>query len=160
MSKPFDRRKWLERPFRTPEGLVEIWLYEECWSANVHLVTEASRDETSYRDWMRRVFDCDPGSNLGGNSAAECSSIMNRDGAQVAVLITFPGKWQPTVDNFLVLSHECFHATSKILFSKGMKHNEETEEAFAYLQDSLLRRFIAALSKRPLPASKNRKDSA
>jgi len=34
---------------------------------------------------------------------------------------------------FSILAHEIYHATSQILFSRGLSHTEETEEAFAYL---------------------------
>ena len=145
--------KWLEKPFRTPEGLVEVWLYEECWGANVFMLTECSPE--AYVQWMKRVMNIAdataPDARFAGTMAdVRCATT----GALKACVISFPGKWQPSLENFLTLSHECEHATFQILNSKGMPHTKDTDEAFAYLGESLTRRLALAAAKRVIPWKK------
>lgn len=153
------KEDWLLKPFETPEGLTEVWLYEECWGANIHFVTNC-QSHKSVCDWMNRVFKIKDNSvskfqdlNL---HAGEMISIGFAEGPGLkACVIKMPGMWKETCENIFTLVHESAHATFKILSSKGIKHNEETEEAFCYLQESIVKRLIEAMRKKVIPLKKS-----
>lgn len=50
-----------------------------------------------------------------------------------------------TVEGLSCLSHELIHVCSYIFERIGMKHNEETEEAYAYLHGHLFREVLKKL---------------
>lgn len=153
------KEDWLLKPFETPEGLTEVWLYEECWGANIHFITNCQSHE-SVCNWMSRVFKIRDNSvgkfqelNL---HAGEMISIGFAEGPGLkACVIKMPGVWKETCENIFTLVHESAHATFKILSSKGIKHNEETEEAFCYLQESIVRRLVEAMRKKVIPLKKS-----
>ncbi len=45
-----------------------------------------------------------------------------------------------------IVVHECLHITEAILFPKGLKHTEETSEAWAYMLDSIFRKVMKVLT--------------
>lgn len=143
-------------PFITKEGLTEVWLLDETWGCNIHLVTNIPSHK-AMQDWMTRVF------NIKDNSASdkyienkfwvgEAISIAyaNSPGLK-AMVIRIPEKWKENLENILTLSHEALHCTFKILSRKGMRHSEETEEAYTYFHESIVRRLVEAMRKPVLP---------
>ncbi len=48
-----------------------------------------------------------------------------------------------------LLVHECFHVVESALVARGCLHTGETNEAWAYLLDSLVRRLLPLLRERP-----------
>ncbi len=155
---PKQKEDWHLVPFETQEGLTEVWLHDDCWGANIHFVTNSPSHE-AYCEWMCRVFKIKDNSirnleNLNLHSG-EMISIGYADGPGLkACIIKMPGEWKETSKNILTLAHESAHAAFKILSSKGIKHNEETEEAFCYLQESIARRLVEAMRKKVIPLKK------
>jgi hypothetical protein len=150
---------WHLTPFETPEGLTEVWLYEECWGANIHFVTNSPNHE-AYCKWMNRVFKIGDGSVKGlielNLHSGEMVSIGYTDGPGLkACVIKMPGVWKERFENITTLVHEAAHVTFKILSSKGLKHNEETEEAFCYFQESIVKRLVEAMRKKVIPFKKS-----
>ena len=85
-----------------------------------------------------------------------CYQIKTKDGT--ADLISL-GRWTGDAFDNGELAHEALHAAIQILGRKGMKLTDESDEAYAYLTGSIVRRcleLIAGSKKSPCPRRKNR----
>lgn len=137
-------------PFETIEGITEVWLYDEVFGCNIHFITD-TKSHDNVKHWMQRVFNIkDPSLSKYDNLSArgECVTIGYQDGPGLkATVIHMGDKWVENLDNILILCHEATHATYAILSNKGIKHTEETDEIFAYFQESLVSRFVMAMRK-------------
>ena len=49
------------------------------------------------------------------------------------------------------LAHEALHAAVQILTRKGMKLTDESDEAYAYLTGSIVRRCLELIGERKIP---------
>ena len=63
-------------------------------------------------------------------------------------LVVLTAKWEWRRDDMATLVHELHHVTTSILHRKGLELTKDTEECWAYLQDSLFTRFMWALRNR------------
>lgn len=134
-------------PYVTPEGVTECWFYEEMWHVSLHFVTG---DVTNYVRWVKRVFGC-KAKMINNDASAHMQTITTKSGGLLACVIVVPGKWDTSVRRWLSLTHEAAHATGFILRARGCPHTEDTEEPYAYLQESIIRRFVRSMDKM-LPA--------
>lgn len=73
----------------------------------------------------------------------QTASVMCRHSGDFYVPYCFRFKTNPLkgdkYDALATISHECFHATYRILHSRGLELCYESEEAFCYLQGHLTR---------------------
>jgi hypothetical protein len=147
---PFEREEWMLVPFETKEGMTEVWLKEECWGSNVHVLMHATPERLSA--WMLRVMQVTTDSadfpGLQGQASRICDKATGR---MRAAVIAFPAGWEDSVENFLTLVHEAHHVTSYILHAKGVVHCDATEECWAYLQESLVSRLANAMRMPVMP---------
>lgn len=140
----------MSTPFETEEGITEVWLYDEVFGSNIHFITD-TKSHDHVKHWMQRVFNIkDPSLSKYDNLSArgECVTIGYQNGPGLkATVIHMGDKWSESFDNILTLCHEATHVTYAVLNSKGIKHLEETDEVFAYFQESLVSRFVIAMRK-------------
>jgi len=62
-----------------------------------------------------------------------------------AMIINVQDTW---IDTTKLVVHECFHLTSYIMRRVGMPLTEESEEAFTYLQEELVRKILVEIYKK------------
>lgn len=135
----------MTRPTRTPEGIRQIKLWEEVFCCPVYLLLEVC--STSFDAWLSRELRVQQTGGHPAYRAGQAVEVRDRDTRQLtALVISFNGRWSRSVDNILVLMHEVHHCVTFLLTDRGIKHSTETEELWAYLQDSLVRRFVDALN--------------
>lgn len=72
------------------------------------------------------------------NSAGRCH-IYHRSG-HMLMWLQYPVKLS-------VLVHECFHIAHHILKRKGLKLSDDSEEAYAYTQESILKELLTIFKK-------------
>jgi hypothetical protein len=125
------------------KGFRELYLLDDTWSAGVFLLIGISSKQ--FGEWLKERF------NLAGETLDETKSgtatWVKYDGASYDI-VTMSEKWTWARIDWCTLVHELHHVTSNILKRKGLTHSDATEECWAYLQDSLLHRFIWALRNR------------
>lgn len=125
------------------KGFRELYLLDDTWSAGVFLIIGASAEQ--YAAWLKERFNLtDEKLDTNKNGTA---LVVKYDGASYDV-VTLYEEWTWGRDQWCTLVHELHHVTSNILKRKGITHSEETEECWAYLQDSLLNRFVWGLRNR------------
>lgn len=91
----------------------------------------------------RRQFN-DPDFTPARASAAKTITHEDEDGF-IEFVLWLP-KWTGEREQVLSLSHECQHLANAILRHVNVKFTEESEEAFVYLAENLLRNFWETLS--------------
>lgn len=52
--------------------------------------------------------------------------------------------WVETLDDIPALAHEALHVTSGILECRGIKHTAESEEAYTYTMEGIIRAALSA----------------
>lgn len=125
------------------KGYRELYVLEDTWGAGVFLLIGASLEQV--HQWSQERFNCkDPTAEKHLHAYAGTIEY-NRCRYQFIVLRE---KWTWHRQHWVTLVHELHHVTTNILNNKGLTHGPATEEAWAYLQDSLLGRFIWALGNR------------
>ena len=88
------------------------------------------------------AFDCDM------DFRGRCHEHINEaDGVQrvIVMLPEWPTGKTPISSEVAVLVHELFHATERVMWHHDIDHTEETQEAWAYFLDSLVRRALEVL---------------
>lgn len=68
-------------------------------------------------------------------------------GTTVGSYIFLREKWTDSTEQLSSLSHEAGHIAEWILWTRGVAHNEETREAWAYLHAMIFRRCLRILRK-------------
>jgi hypothetical protein len=124
-------------------GVNEGFIYDETWRANVHLLWPATPEVLSR--YMKKRHGIDHA--IEGPFAGRCLEIQDPEltsGGQVIALRAW--KWTPTW--IAVLAHELDHCTNWILWARGLKCVPESEEAFCYLKEALMRRCLELLSRK------------
>lgn len=146
----------MARPTRTPEGIRQVRLFEETFCCPVYLLLEVS--PASFDAWLTRELRVQQAAGHPAYRAGQAIEVRDRDTRQLtALVISFNGRWCRSVDNLLVLMHEVHHCVTFLLHDRGLRLSAETEEVWAYLQDSLVRRFVDSLNPHN-KHDKNRKD--
>lgn len=145
------------------KGFRELYLLDDTWGAGVFLLIGPDKDQ--FNAWAMERFNCqDPDS---GKHEYAYACVIKYEGSFYDIVILRDKKWTWGRLQWGTLVHELHHVTTSILHRKGLTHSKETEECWAYLQDSLLNRFIWALrnrskvleepKKRPLARKRPRK---
>lgn len=112
-----------------------IKFQDETWDFTVHLLVPATAEQT--KAYVRDVFggdDGDPG----------CFHAIAFTGLENAV-IALEKPFKRTPDGISLLAHEVFHVASQSLMLREIPLNKDTQEAFAYLLGSLMRRCLERL---------------
>lgn len=124
-------------------GFRELYLLEDTFSAGIFLLTGISKE--GFNEWLKEHF------SLTDPDESECNGFHNwyksKDGSIYNVIVIHK-EWTWGRAQWGTLVHELHHAVTNILTRKGIKHSTETEEVWAYLQASLLERFIWGLNHR------------
>lgn len=108
---------------------------EDTWDFTVHLLTNATEAET--KTYVEKIFggdDSDPGHFHG----IAFTSLEN-------AVISLSDPFRRTPEGISLLAHEVFHVASQSLLLREIPLNDTTQEAFAYLMGSLLRRCLERL---------------
>lgn len=129
------------------KGYKLAWFYEECWRANIYFTWDSSPQKLIRmlkEEWDISYTKTD---RFGGRALEFMKQDEPHKGVPIYV-IALAEKWSDNHALVAALSHECLHITRYILNSRGLtEFNDETEEAFTYLQESLLRRCLKLLAK-------------
>lgn len=108
---------------------------EETWDFTVHLLVPATMAQAlAYVKKVTGETEEDPGLA----HAVTFSSVED-------VIIAFSEPFKPTPEQIGLLGHELFHAVSNALELRDVKLTEDTDEVYAYLMGSLLRRCLERL---------------
>lgn len=122
------------------KGFRLFYLSEDTWSASVWLLVGCSFED--YLKWSKAKFNI---KDDGEQKPHYAFTSQVKYGPATHDIICLTDKWEWSRMHFVDLIHECHHATTNILRRKGIHHCDETEECWAYLQDSLFARFFWAL---------------
>lgn len=98
------------------------------------------------------VLGIDPTFDGDMDFVGRCIEVKAKEpNGQYRVVIMLPewlphlGRPKPNAESISVLAHELFHATEFVMWQHDIEHNKETQEAWAYYFDSLLRRALEVL---------------
>lgn len=108
---------------------------EETWDITVHLLVPVTAEQT--KAYVEKIFggdDGDPGSFHG----VTFTSLEH-------TVIALNEPFRRTPEGIGLLAHEIFHAASQSLLLREIPLNDTTQEAFAYLMGSLMRRCLERL---------------
>lgn len=125
------------------KGFRELYILEDTWGAGVFVLLGASAEQVA--DWSRERFNCVDETAKEHEHAY--ASVVDYGGTKYDIVV-LRDKWTWHRQQWATLVHELHHVTTNVLHRKGLKHGTETEENWAYLQDSLLGRVIWGLSHR------------
>lgn len=128
--------------FKTPEGLWCGWFYDECWRVNCHILWGLKKDKQVHR-FVKRVFGLEYERPF-NSCLARCLDVNTPNTRAQVIVIK---NWEWTAHGMDALSHEALHATHNVLRDRGMRLNDETEEAYAYLLGSIVRRALIILNQ-------------
>lgn len=107
----------------------------DSWDFTVHLLVPATTEQTN--EYVQKVFG-------GDAEEPECFSAIAFTGLEHAV-IAFHKPFRRTPQDLGLLAHEVFHVASQSLLLREIPLNKDTQEAFAYLMGSLMRRCLERL---------------
>jgi hypothetical protein len=125
------------------KGVKEAWFWDECYRANVHIVWPCTPEVL--QRFMKKRFNTDyKEDQVFSGRAIEIEDAELTSGGQVIAL----SHWENTPKWIACLAHEVYHVTNWILWRRGLKCVPESEEAFCYLYESILRRSLKLLRKK------------
>jgi hypothetical protein len=103
---------------------LDVWKWEGC-------VLTGGRS-TDFKDWAKKYIDADitTGANAAGHAYVEYGKPW---------LI-----WVDTLKNLPALAHEALHVASGILEARGLKFGLDSEEAYTYTMEQIIRQTLAA----------------
>lgn len=141
-------------------GFVQLSFFDQTWGAPVFVLLGANTAQ--WACWMQKTFRLkEPPTSC---SSYAHTTAVTHDGIYYVVLcLCEKPDWSLAWLSALV--HESHHAADMILRRKGMLSTPETQEAFAYLTDSIFYRTTKAVKdanyfeRRPKKARKVRKAS-
>lgn len=126
------------------KGYREFYLLEDTWNAGIFLLIGIRAKQ--YTEWTKERFGIsDDKLDDTKNGTARW---VTYNGATYEIITIGDAKWTWRRSQWCVLVHELHHVVTSILNRKGITHSGATEECWAYLQDSLLNRFVWALGNR------------
>jgi hypothetical protein len=115
---------------------------EECFDFDVILVWQVNGPTLT--KLLKRDYNftdhCDD------DWAAITIAIPNPDGPNKQMMAF--RNWKYDAYNIGTLTHESSHVVFRVLRDRGMKLNNHTQEAYAYLQDSIVRRSLQLLNRK------------
>jgi hypothetical protein len=127
------------------KGFRQLYLLDDTFSAGIFLLINPTTKE--FDAWLMEHFGIEDKSHDDFN--AFHNWYKTKDGSIYNVIVLcFDWTWKRS--NWGTLVHEIHHAVTNILTRKGIKHSDETEEVWAYYQQSILERFIWGLGNRRL----------
>jgi hypothetical protein len=110
---------------------------------NIDIAISANQDYKSFKKSIYSTWDLPEiympkEEEMGG---VGCAMTICREKGEhlIPYAIKFEGNISKYHDRHQVISHEVFHATYRILFSRGMFLTYQSEEAYAYLTGHLVR---------------------
>lgn len=107
----------------------------ETWDFTVHLLEGATAEQT--KTYAEKVLDAEiaePGNFYG----IAFTSLEH-------AIIALNGPFRRTPEGMSILAHEVFHVASQMLLLREIPLNESTQEVYAYLLGSLMRRCLERL---------------
>jgi hypothetical protein len=119
------------------------WFEEPVYSATVQVCWDV--DTKGMESYIARTFP----EYVGAIPRLDpwCAWSLELSDKQHELYLICLRKFQWTPDDIGTLAHECLHTTASMLRSRGLSFNKQTEEAYAYLHDSLVRRCLAEMQK-------------
>lgn len=126
------------------KGFRELYLLEDTFSAGIFLLTGITPKQ--FDAWLMERFGLEDKDNDGSYNAFH--NWYRTKGGNTYNVIVIHDKWTWKRSHWGLLVHELHHAVTNILNRKGIEHGAATEEVWAYLQQSLLERFIWGISHR------------
>lgn len=114
--------------------------HNNVYDFRVHLIWPV--DSTQFRDYVRKIVD--PTYRRPGSFVGIC---WHGDPGEVFDVILGFRAWKNSQRNLATLAHEVLHATQGVLTDRGMRLNNATCEAYAYLQESIFYQSLRALNQ-------------
>lgn len=108
---------------------------DETWDFTFHVLVGVTAGQT--KAYVDKTLDCD--SIESDSFYGVTFTALNH------AVIAFSGPFRKTPEGISVLAHEIFHAATQLLVLRDLSLNEETQEPFAYLMGSLMRRCLERL---------------
>lgn len=121
----------------------DFFFTDDVFHGSYYLVIGSKLTKERYNIWAHAEFGCQKDHPYFGDHAW-CNPVM--DNGTLRPVIVMRSDWRGTMEERLTLQHECHHAASYTLEHIGLKHSQQTEEVWAYLQEALVRTFTWALS--------------
>jgi hypothetical protein len=126
-------------------GHYHAWFWNDVYRFNVRLIWEVSGEQwhNYLRDWYQ-IEDANKSSDF----SAKHLALQNEASGAFDHLIALT-KWN-LKDPYCVswLSHECLHAVTEVLLSRGLPLTEDTDEAFCYLHEWFMRNCLEILEQK------------
>lgn len=131
-----------------PDGYSYGWFYDPVYEANIHFIWDA--EQGTLTKYTKEIFNTDV--DEGRVAFGRCVRIEHSDGRQSIIIAISKSQG---VAFFQALAHECLHATFYILINAGMKLSDDSDEAYCYLHDSIVKRCLDMM-KQPTRRTANR----
>lgn len=116
-------------------------IHDECWAIDLWLIWPAGSADVNH--FLRCEFGIEEktkDSAFVGRFVEVLESNGDEHGGVIALR-----QWKRNPYYISVLVHECLHATHWFLNRRGLTMTDDTDEAYAYLLDSLTRRCLEVL---------------
>lgn len=116
-------------------------IHDECWAIDLWLIWPAGVAEVDY--FLRRQFGIEERTKDSG-FVGRFVEVLENNGDETGGVIALR-RWKRDPYHISILVHECLHATHFFLDRRGLTMTDDTDEAYAYLLDSLTRRCLEVL---------------
>lgn len=116
-------------------------IHDECWAIDLWLIYPAYPADVDY--FLRHKFGVEektPASGFVGRFV----EVLDKHGDETGGVIALR-RWKRDPYHISILVHEVLHATHYFLDRRGLTMTDDTDEAYAYLLDSLTRRCLEVL---------------
>lgn len=118
--------------------------FDECWRFNFRLIWNCT--DKDLRDYCKDEFDIEFPQES-DDWAGRFVDHQHEIGGPILVIAL--KRWTGTAEDHAMLAHEAFHAATHLLRKKATPLTEQTEEAYAYLVESIIRRCLIIIGTAP-----------
>lgn len=116
--------------------------YSDQWGARVVFF---AGDKDAFCLYMREKYHFNYQGGWDENLCGfTCKMVSTKDEHVTGYVIWMP-KFNFTIDEYVVLAHECIHAAGYILADRGVVYYDESKEVLNYTFDSIYRFFLKRL---------------
>ena len=127
-------------PIRRIHGHFHASFYEECWRENIDIIWPVNKADVDRFCLNQYAADNPPDNDEWG---AQCLSVTHHGCHSNLICIR---KWCRDNEHTAMLVHECQHAVINIMDRASVQISTHTDEAVAYLIESLFLRCIRLLN--------------
>lgn len=118
------------------------YFYDETWRANIWLVWPAT--PATLKKWIEKQFKIPYKNDKSFNG--RCLEVVDAENVPLANVIALAG-WDVNPKWISVLAHEALHCTDQVLSERGIRLTQDSDEAYTYFHESIMRRCLEFLMK-------------